>query len=76
MNLLCVLSPGLAMSFVTTAMEIDPFVHDRTIEKSQSVIFGMVSDEKQSWFSDGLTEEILNALARTPDLLVAALTRG
>jgi TolB-like protein/uncharacterized membrane protein YhdT len=26
------------------------------------------------WFSDGLTEEILNALARTPDLLVASRT--
>jgi TolB-like protein len=34
----------------------------------------MSSDEEQSWFSDGLTEEILNALARTPDLLVAART--
>jgi TolB-like protein len=32
------------------------------------------SDEEQAWFSDGLTEEILNALARTPDLLVAART--
>lgn len=28
----------------------------------------------QEWFADGLTEEILNALARTPDLLVAART--
>jgi len=34
----------------------------------------MSSDEEQAWFSDGLTEEILNALARTPDLLVAART--
>ena len=32
------------------------------------------SDQAQEWFSDGLTEEILNALARTPDLLVAART--
>jgi len=32
------------------------------------------SDQEQEWFSDGLTEEILNALARTPDLLVAART--
>ena len=28
----------------------------------------------QEWFSDGLTEEILNALARTPDLLVTSRT--
>ncbi len=32
------------------------------------------SDQEQEWFSDGLTEEILNALARTPDLLVTART--
>ena len=34
----------------------------------------MSSDKEQEWFADGLTEEILNALARTPDLLVAART--
>ncbi len=34
----------------------------------------MSSDREQEWFSDGLTEEVLNALARTPDLLVAART--
>jgi len=34
----------------------------------------MSSDAEQEWFSDGLTEEILNALARTPDLLVSART--
>jgi TolB-like protein len=28
----------------------------------------------QGWFADGLAEEILNALARTPDLLVSART--
>jgi len=28
----------------------------------------------QEWFSDGLTEEILNSLARTPDLLVTSRT--
>ncbi|MCZ6832091.1 MAG: hypothetical protein O7F73_21400 [Gammaproteobacteria bacterium] len=34
----------------------------------------MSSDQEQEWFVDGLTEEILNALARTPDLLVASRT--
>lgn len=34
----------------------------------------MSPDKNQEWFSDGLTEEVLNALARTPDLLVAART--
>lgn len=32
----------------------------------------MSSDQDQEWFSDGLTEEILNALARRPELLVTA----
>jgi len=45
-------------------------------DKSIAVLpfVNMSSDEEQAWFSDGLTEEILNALARTPDLLVAART--
>jgi len=34
----------------------------------------MSSDQEQEWFADGLTEEILNSLAKTPDLLVAART--
>ncbi len=45
---------------------------DRTIAVLPFV--NMSSDEEQEWFADGLTEEILNALARTPDLLVAART--
>ena len=34
----------------------------------------MSSDPEQEWFADGLTEELLNTLARAPDLLVAART--
>jgi len=34
----------------------------------------MSSDQEQQWFADGLTEEILNSLAKTPDLLVASRT--
>ncbi len=34
----------------------------------------MSSDDEQEWFADGLTEELLNSLARTPDLLVASRT--
>ena len=47
-----------------------------TIDRSIAVLpfVNMSSDQEQEWFSDGLTEEILNALARTPDLLVAART--
>jgi len=34
----------------------------------------MSSDKEQEWFADGLTEEILNSIARMPDLLVSART--
>jgi len=46
------------------------------VERSIAVLpfVNMSSDAEQEWFADGLTEEILNALARTPDLLVASRT--
>jgi TolB-like protein len=46
------------------------------LDKSIAVLpfVNMSSDEEQEWFADGLTEEILNSLARTPDLLVASRT--
>ncbi|MDX1455738.1 MAG: hypothetical protein R3217_09800 [Gammaproteobacteria bacterium] len=31
-------------------------------------------EQDQEWFTDGLTEEVLNSLARTPDLLVSSRT--
>ena len=34
----------------------------------------MSSDKEQEYFADGLTEEILNSLAKTPDLMVSART--
>ena len=36
----------------------------------------MSSDDEQEWFADGLTEELLNSLARMPELLVAAKARS
>ena len=57
---------------VETTAEVVAEAVDRSIAVLPFV--NMSSDEEQSWFSDGLTEEILNALARTPDLLVAART--
>lgn len=46
------------------------------VDKSIAVLpFADLSQEQdQEWFADGLAEEILNALARTPDLLVASRT--
>ena len=49
---------------------------DTMIDKSIAVLpFADLSQEQdQEWFADGLAEEILNALSRTPDLLVASRT--
>ena len=55
-----------------TSAEVAAEASDKSIAVLPFV--NMSSDEEQAWFSDGLTEEILNALARTPDLLVAART--
>ena len=54
----------------------DAVEHKAPSQRSIAVLpfVNMSSDQAQEWFSDGLTEEILNALARTPDLLVAART--
>jgi TolB-like protein/tetratricopeptide (TPR) repeat protein len=56
--------------------DAEPAPADGTEGRSIAVLpfVNMSSDQEQEWFSDGLTEEILNALARTPDLLVAART--
>jgi len=58
------------------AAEVAAETAAKTADKSIAVLpfVNMSSDEEQEWFSDGLTEEILNALARTPDLLVTART--
>ncbi len=49
---------------------------DTRIRRTIAVLpfLNMSSDDEQAWFADGLTEEILNSLARTPDLLVSART--
>jgi TolB-like protein len=49
-----------------------PTTPDRSVAVLPFV--NLSSDQEQEWFVDGLTEEILNSLARTPDLLVAART--
>jgi TolB-like protein len=54
-------SPGTDAEAADRSIAVLPFVN-------------MSSDQEQEWFADGLTEEILNALARTPDLLVASRT--
>ena len=49
-----------------------PAVTDKSIAVLPFADFSANGDH--GWFADGLAEEILNALARTPDLLVSART--
>ena len=46
------------------------------VDKSVAVLpfTDLSQSQDQEWFADGLAEEILNALARTPDLLISART--
>lgn len=66
----------IAAPVEATLVEAEDVVASGPDERSIAVLpfINMSSDQEQEWFSDGLTEEILNALARTPDLLVAART--
>ncbi len=49
---------------------------DTASKRSVAVLpfVNMSADQEQEWFAAGLTEEILNSLVKTPDLLVAART--
>jgi len=55
-----------------TAVEVAAAVVDRSIAVLPFADFSPGGD--QAWFADGLTDEILNALARTNDLRVASRT--
>jgi TolB-like protein/Flp pilus assembly protein TadD len=67
-------SPGTAAATDSSAEQ--PADKPGPIERSIAVLpfLNMSSDEEQQWFADGLTEEVLSSLARTPDLLVASRT--
>jgi TolB-like protein len=64
----------MADAAVTDPVELPEVV--QTARRSIAVLpfVNMSSDQDQEWFADGLTEEILNSLAKAPDLLVAART--
>ena len=63
-------------SYVSPSVETASVDSGSAIKRSIAVLpfINMSSDQEQEWFADGLTEEILNALARAPDLLVASRT--
>jgi len=66
---------------------VDPGPQDETVSEGSATkgdsamrsiavlpFVNMSADPEQEWFADGLTEELLNALARTADLMVTART--
>lgn len=72
-----VLAPKREAAFVASALQAEKKKSAADItEKSIAVLpfVDMSQAKDQQWFGDGLAEEILNALARTPDLQVSART--
>ena len=71
-----VLAPKREAVLVTEAVQASknakPAVGDKSIAVMPFV--NMSSDKEQEYFSDGMTEEILNALANVPNLAVTART--
>jgi TolB-like protein/Tfp pilus assembly protein PilF len=54
----------------------DPEIVGTTVDKSIAVLpfVNMSSDPEQEYFSDGISEELLNVLSKIPDLRVSART--
>jgi len=74
-----VLDPGRDAAKIEAAVQSaqEPVLPEqRTADKSIAVLpfVNMSSDEEQEYFSDGLSEELLNLLAKIPGLQVAART--
>jgi len=64
----------VAATLETPASAAAPAPIDRSKSIAVLPFADFSPDGDQEWFSDGLTEEILYSLARTPDLLVASRT--
>jgi TolB-like protein len=65
-------APAAAAAAKANASKAAEAITDKSIAVLPFADFSKGGD--QGWFADGLTEEILNALARTPDLAVSART--
>jgi class 3 adenylate cyclase len=63
---------GAAFFFLRRPVESGPAVADKSIAVLPFV--NMSSDKEQEFFSDGISEELLNLLAKVPQLQVAART--
>jgi TolB-like protein len=78
------LSPGLTQQLAAPVNIETDFVRasrpepteSQTLPKSIAVLpfEDMSENQDQRWFADGLAEEILNTLVRTPDLMVSSRT--
>lgn len=70
------LSTGIIFLLVDRWASAPPTEPDTVFQSSIGVLpfVNMSSDPKQEYFSDGLSEELLNLLARIPELKVAART--
>lgn len=78
-GMLILIVAGLVVERVFFADIVEPPMHAEGLadfDKSVAVLaFADFSqDQDREWFADGLAEEIMNALARTPDILVASRT--
>jgi TolB-like protein/Flp pilus assembly protein TadD len=71
-----VLAPKREATLVTEAVQASKSVKAPVSSNSIAVMpfVNMSSDKEQEYFSDGMTEEILNALANVPNLAVTART--
>ena len=71
-----VLAPKRQTAMVSDAVNASNSVKPPVTDKSIAVMpfLNMSSDQEQEYFSDGMTEEILNALAKVPNLAVTART--
>ncbi len=78
-GMLALIVSGLAVErfFIADSHE-PPSVGERLAEVDKSVAVpafdDFSEDQDREWFADGLAEEIMNALARTPDIRVASRT--
>jgi TolB-like protein len=78
LNRLTVVALVLAVSFIAwdKLWQVEEAANVTATDKTVAVLpFADLSElQNQEWFADGLTEEILNALARLPELQVTART--
>ncbi len=72
------LAPDASPSSSAVAAPAPPTTGDAAVASAPTIavlpFVNMSTDEEQGYFSDGITEEIINALVKVPGVLVAART--